>query len=892
MSTTPRCGTRSSKESSSTRTAAPLTSSSPIAGKRALGNDEGTVSGMSLPASTSLSEKYSKDATMIERVKHIIKTQFDYEILLKRHELRAIRNQISRGEDAIQQLHFALINATSPGPSSRVDSPGLFSTRTSGRTLRNSSNRHLSGAESLISRREDGAYVRLSCPVCQRWAFANMQGFINHCRIKHQIEFPSHMEAARACGAVVDESEVPQNHAARRMPIRVAAFDKPTNFEWGKPSIVTTEETDFGDEDPLNAMIKDKPQIKVYEEEVDMADSSSSQIQKPFVRISLRSVQVDSEMSPSALASDNGIVNNGINSDTDARTSRDKENAMETHMDHIAAPITENHPEPPSSLRGMEAEKAPTQETEQSEENSIQTVNATIRSTPATEKSQNKPGDSSFSHGSRFYIRRTISIGNVSQYIPPDKRDPGMRKFEFKWMIYLHGVTAKDDISSFVRKVRFYLHPDYRPYDVVEVAEPPFRLTRYGWGEFPVRAQLYFVDESNKPVDFIHILKLDQSKSEKQTFGAERTIELELDRNTKFAQAREVDRMIGVTTPSGADDPQRSKSPEEKASSPHSFGIPSTLNRELETCVRTLPVVLSTTNDAKKLFPYTVAPSRDVWHSWPLGKRKAIEWQRARIIRLRLQSQISVVDAAALTTANVMRWCTARNLTPSSRPDDISDENKTAIKPLTDGPGQIKQYCRFCGTLSDNLSHRCAQPPLWKRRLWSLRPLLDENELSGYELEDDDGDLHIGSSHKDTRDQSQLNTSLSDLKENADLVHPACDAKDIEWVKRTIDQLRLPASPGSESLSDRATLGILFQATGSFLARLLAETINVYRSEMLSEPQNPEVPPEADQVSSSRPKEPPKIIVPYHVYKALVKDERKNGFDFLTGAGLAGSAES
>lgn len=30
-----------------------------------------------------------------------------------------------------------------------------------------------------------------------------MQGFLNHCRIKHDMEFPSHSEAARACGAPV-----------------------------------------------------------------------------------------------------------------------------------------------------------------------------------------------------------------------------------------------------------------------------------------------------------------------------------------------------------------------------------------------------------------------------------------------------------------------------------------------------------------------------------------------------------------------------------------------------------------------------------------------------------------------------------------------------------------
>jgi hypothetical protein len=92
------------------------------------------------------------------------------------------------------------------------------------------------------------------------------------------------------------------------------------------------------------------------------------------------------------------------------------------------------------------------------------------------------------------------------------------------------------DISIFVKKVRFFLHPSFvyvqhlhhsaatadtnyphvvclvcRPNDVVEVTQPPFRLLRKGWGEFPLRIQLFFVDNvrnKQKPIDYIHHLKV------------------------------------------------------------------------------------------------------------------------------------------------------------------------------------------------------------------------------------------------------------------------------------------------------------------------------------------------------------------------------------------------
>lgn len=38
--------------------------------------------------------------------------------------------------------------------------------------------------------------------------------------------------------------------------------------------------------------------------------------------------------------------------------------------------------------------------------------------------------------------------------------------------------------------------------------EPPFHLTRRGWGEFPVRVQVHFKDSQNKRIDIIHNLKV------------------------------------------------------------------------------------------------------------------------------------------------------------------------------------------------------------------------------------------------------------------------------------------------------------------------------------------------------------------------------------------------
>lgn len=95
----------------------------------------------------------------------------------------------------------------------------------------------------LFGRRQDGVYVRylhslkylslsllqfslnyvirLSCPVCHRDDFANQQGFLNHCRISHNLEFGPYEQVMIQAGTPVDESEVPLDNPARLRPIMV-----------------------------------------------------------------------------------------------------------------------------------------------------------------------------------------------------------------------------------------------------------------------------------------------------------------------------------------------------------------------------------------------------------------------------------------------------------------------------------------------------------------------------------------------------------------------------------------------------------------------------------------------------------------------------------------------
>ncbi|XP_063075637.1 YEATS domain-containing protein 2 isoform X2 [Engraulis encrasicolus] len=152
---------------------------------------------------------------------------------------------------------------------------------------------------------------------------------------------------------------------------------------------------------------------------------------------------------------------------------------------------------------------------------------AAVAAAPEPHVTHHSAGD----EGSRLYVKKTIVVGNVSKYIAPDKREENDQSTH-KWMVYVRGSRKEPTIDHFVRKVWFFLHPSYRPNDLVEVSEPPFHLTRRGWGEFPVRVQIHFKDTRNKRIDIIHNLKLDRTYTGLQTLGAETVVDVELHRSS------------------------------------------------------------------------------------------------------------------------------------------------------------------------------------------------------------------------------------------------------------------------------------------------------------------------------------------------------------------------
>ncbi|KAI8380375.1 yeats family-domain-containing protein [Blakeslea trispora] len=808
--------------------------------------------------------------------------QFDLEIYLKEREIATIKKEISRAESILSDIKQAITNETTAASMPEAahytrrsamyyhgGSQALYqqnrmpmSSPTKRKVYRTSEK------SKLFGRRQDGVFVSLACPVCHRDDFANQQGFLNHCRISHNLEFGPYEQIMIQCGTPVDDSEVPMDHPARLRPVmNLAPVTKQQNKKLERPS------------------------IKVFEEDVDMDLENEHKIQQTHLIVESESAlqpepiaTTSIEKSDSAIPSELPQESNETLANTDLTTN--------TTVKDDAKEQTAEREEEEGEVTHQPDEK---EEGQQREEDipKVESLAAAVSSADTAEV------------GSRFYIKRRIIVGNVSKFIIPERRDPALKQFTHKWMIYVvEPPQSKESISAFITCARFYLHPSYKPHDVVDVTEPPFKLTRLGWGEFPVRVQLFFVDRRrNKAVDLIHHLKLDNSHSGRQLLGGERSIEIELDRNTDFKDTNTIPLAIQDTLQEHASIQENQQVQPQEIEPNHSMAAKqkmSLLNGMLKESIRKLPIIRAGSHGT--VLPYTCAPSPKTFFKWSLGKRKALEWQRARLLRLQVQSKAFEVNdnvlrtaAESLSTKDVLLWCREHKYTPLKL-EDIEDKKEESTF--------IMGYCKFCGNVRDEhdetADDNCPQKPKgWNTRkrnaggissLSSVTRLLSQLEVGWDEVKEIDEEMDVdvdvderaNSSLAPSSKEKDISARVEDWSLESDAMDVA-NERSLDWIWSVIGQLRLKSviandmllakdgnlqGPTStfdldEAMKQRLVVGnIVTQATRLFLKKLLNRTVNICRKE------------EEGSANKSV-----KMMVPYHVYQAA---QQADEFDFLT----------
>lgn len=299
------------------------------------------------------------------------------------------------------------------------------------------------------------------------------------------------------------------------------------------------------------------------------------------------------------------------------------------------------------------------------------------------------------------------------------------------------------------------------------------------------------------------------------------------------------------------------------------------------------------------MLPYSCATSSRQFFEWSVGKRKALEWHRARLLRLATQKQahesneqVLRLAAEALTTKDAVLWCRNNKYTPIQS-DTIEDVRASDIEP---------GYCKFCGSIRDGhdatVDDHCPRRPKgWNssRKRGGINSTTSVSKLLGTlesgwdqvlsEKEDDDMDIDVDMDHQ-PQHQAATRTDLLQRIQTCALDQDAMDVaheRSLDWIWSVVGQLRLKSVIANDMLlakdgnlqgptasfdlaaamKQRLVVGnILAQATRVFLKKLVQETVNTCRKE------------EEGSADKST-----KMMVPYHIYQAA---QHTPEFDFLT----------
>jgi hypothetical protein len=471
-------------------------------------------------------------------------------------------------------------------------------------------------------------YVRVKCPVCGKERFQNKLGFVNHCRILHRLKFATWDDAALFCGVPVPETEVPLDDPSRLQPpiLRPAQH---TSLHQNPHALA---------QQAASARARGDPDDADAEERSEDASSSESAARPPPRAHELSEADPDADPDESSSRAGSG----GHDGDGDV-SGEEREGEGEEEEAAAAAAA--------AAATGTEdAETA--------------YLRCTARPTADPDLT-------------RFHVRRRLLVGNTCERLR-GRTDSGDRATH-KWLLYVRlppeeaqGQDPDLAVGQLVRRVRFFLHQSYRPNHVVELTRPPFQLCRRGWGEFPVRLQLHFVaPEYNHPLDIVHPLRLvDSLAPGVQMLGHEAVVEIHLDRRTLPPA------LLTPSTPTPAPTPAPAPMPLPAGS------LPSALERELGPGAAVLerPEVRAVLEDAvARLFPvvraqaggvrcapYTVAVSEAAWAAYSPGKRRAIEWQRARALHRLLLSRLPACPP--VPPLLLLRWCRLLGHTPRRPP--------------------------------------------------------------------------------------------------------------------------------------------------------------------------------------------------------------------------------
>ncbi|KAL4251232.1 hypothetical protein ABKN59_006315 [Abortiporus biennis] len=556
--------------------------------------------------------------------------------------------------------------------------------------------------------------VKLACADCSRTDFSSLQGLLNHCRLRHQRDYGSHDECVQSCAILVEKEEeqvwviangievagislpglrrlfeiaVGGGQSVLPLPLPSARKEVTPKVEETTPSTPSTKDevpTDFTEAPTTNTNSSSTlltRTLGLHEDSPALAHFLGKEPKKRCITAHHENEVVD--------------IFAGVTKPA-RKSKRDSWRMTFAQRSKAASFVDDVHIQDLTLDEGLKAV---------SNDHDIRQEHASGTVTPNAIQGS----------GSRFHIIARVTVEDRSVYIPPSKRHETKQNITHKWRLTIGSPSYSIPLNNILEKVTITCLTDPPPSCLVNpltLEGPPFVVT--STTDRPFLASLTFSwagnTRLNPPTTIEHWVELDPLHLSTPVAGDEQVFDVELDRNTEFLpirpDAREVNwdvddnTEVPIPTSSGAQETQEDGSKVSRK------------NEEVSDCTLHLKALLHhvpmTAKDLKgrtftqRQLPYLLVSSPAHFRNLVHGRRKAIEWGRARALRDAYDQSQVTEEKISLSIADVYRWLEEHGqfLRDPNEKTHVKQEQpiseKTELKssaPSLDAEG----YCRYCG---------------------------------------------------------------------------------------------------------------------------------------------------------------------------------------------------
>ncbi|KAL4255906.1 C2H2-type domain-containing protein [Pleurotus pulmonarius] len=526
----------------------------------------------------------------------------------------------------------------------------------------------------------DAGLLILKCPACRRTSFTSLQGLLNHARLAHKIEWGTHDDCISACAVVNDQEDLMIEDGLEVggtlsvLPSLQRLFQSAIRGQSGGTSATVLDENTEGNRNTAPQAVVSTHISRT------LGFHAETPALAPFLgkAATRRVIKVWNEL-------EDIDVYGGV--DTPSKTRRTGR-VLTARNQASLVDDADSIPSPPHD---------PSQGNIARDQ-----VNFLPSLDPLRIQS------------SRFYFSTRIIITDRSWYQPPQRRGEG--KHTHKWMISVEAPSYSISITSILKALRVSL-ADNQPIDhnVPEFpshscSDPPYVIVGWTSQPFLANVELEFNDSGDgtskgQIITFEHWVELDQLGVSHPVMGAEQVVDVELEKRMRVLPPRKdvvsINNKSLWTTDSTKVEKENDDSSLEEQTGKDMSNVDKLLNEVVPRFPMTHKDIKSRGRVNLPQLPYTLVLSPDQFKVLNLGRRKAIEWGRARAIRDAYNQAIRTKSPAdsRLKTVDVFDWLERKSLFIRDRP---SPTTPPITQAKTVENEALDTWCGYCGLQLDD----------------------------------------------------------------------------------------------------------------------------------------------------------------------------------------------